>query len=71
MTMVIVTFLVGLGMGVLIMWVLLNHRTIDSNHQLGAAAQQDCWTVRSIAARIERERVELRRAARIATPIGY
>lgn len=59
-------FLAGLGTGGIIVWTLASFTTVSSSH---SRRQKDCRTVQSIAARIERERREVRAAGYKVSPL--
>ncbi|NNH68998.1 hypothetical protein HLB23_03765 [Nocardia uniformis] len=60
----IVTFLSGLGLGGVVVWALVSYTALNPTPSV---TPQECWTVESIKARIEREclreRLEANRSA--------
>ncbi|NNH73749.1 hypothetical protein HLB23_28500 [Nocardia uniformis] len=61
------TFLTGLGLGGLVVWVLVSYTAVNP---APSSSPKECWTVQNITARIERERLDASRPARVGGPVG-
>lgn len=62
-----VTFLSGLSLGGLVVWALVSYTAVNP---VPSPAPKECWTVQSITARIERERLSASRPVRVLDPVG-
>lgn len=67
MSAVVWTFLIGLGTGGMAAWIILSLNTVAANPAHTSSERHEGWTVGSIAARIERERLEANRHGHIGT----